>query len=398
MVTKWKNIKKILTGKQAALLYSIFSIILLMVNIWLGLTKGLYFTKLVIINFVLIILVIATGIKSALCYIFNNAENENDEVFNKIYYKIMITEFIGCILYTVIISAILVLGHTYNDDISFFDTLMMYHMGWIIFCIYFIPVFCSLFEVYLVSDKYRTNRLLMKEHEATLKIEKSDKFRTELLTNVTHDLKTPLTSIISYIALMEKEELSPIMQDYVTAISKKSTLLKEMIENVFDISKASSGNANLKIVSLDMNRLVMQVLDDVSDSYQEQQVNFKMELSDENTLFLGDSMFVYRIVQNLLVNAIKYSMDGTRIFIKTFVQDKKIFLQVLNTTKYPIEVDANDLKEKFVRGDKSRSTEGNGLGLAIVDAYVQALGGNFTIDVIGDTFKASITFDKEYVA
>jgi signal transduction histidine kinase len=142
----------------------------------------------------------------------------------------------------------------------------------------------------------------------------------------------------------------------------------------------------------------MQVLDDVSDSYQEQQVNFKMELSGENTLFLGDSMFVYRIVQNLLVNAIKYSMDGTRIFIKTFVQDKKIFLQVLNTTKYPIEVDANDLKEKFVRGDKSRSTEGNGLGLAIVDAYVQALGGNFTIDVIGDTFKASIAFDMEYVA
>jgi signal transduction histidine kinase len=191
---------------------------------------------------------------------------------------------------------------------------------------------------------------------------------------------------------MEKEELSPVMRDYVKALSEKSLLLKEMIDKVFEISKASSGNAELELVTLDMNKLVTQVQGDVCDTYSDKEIPFQTELSQEKTDFTGDSMCVYRIVQNLLVNAVKYSLEGTRIFVKTYIKDAKVFLQVINVSSYPIEGNANDFKEKFVRGDKSRSTEGNGLGLAIVDAYVQALGGSFTIEVMGDTFQATVSF------
>ena len=399
MDTRWKNlkeiIKKIMINKTASVIYFVVFILLLAGNIWLGLCEYEYYPALVIINFIFALLWIVTGIKIGMHNRLSKVENGSDEEFNTVYYKIIITELIGCILYIVFATAVLLLGHPYGDTDSFVNNLLMYNMEWIVFLIYIVPVFGSLFTVYIEGDRYRGRRLQQKEFETGLEKGKTENFRAELLTNVTHDLKTPLTAIIGYLALMEMEELSPVMQDYVKAVSEKSLLLKEMIEKVFEISKASSGNAELEMVSLDMNKLVMQVISDVSDTCNDKEIPFKIELSEEKTDFTGDSMYVYRIVQNLLVNAIKYSMAGTRIFVKTYVKESRVFLQIINVSSYPIEGDANDFKEKFVRGDKSRSTEGNGLGLAIVDAYVQAMGGNFTIEVMGDTFQVTVDFNHD---
>jgi signal transduction histidine kinase len=385
-------LKELLTNKTAENVYFTLSLLLFAGNLWLGLGEGKCFPSLVIINFIFALLWVITGIKAAIHSRMRKVENAGDEEFHKAYYKIMIAELAGCLIYSIGVTAVLNFGRLGGNEDSFLTTLLMYRMGWIVFLIYLVPVFGSLLTVYIESDRYRAKRLLQKEHEAVLEIGKTQNFRTELLTNVTHDLKTPLTAIIGYLALMEKEELSPVMRDYVKAVSEKSLLLKEMIDKVFEISKASSGNAELELVTLDMNKLVTQVLGDVSDTYSDKEIPFQTELSQEKTDFTGDSMCVYRIVQNLLVNAVKYFLEGTRIFVKTYAKDAKVFLQVINVSSYPIEGNANDFKEKFVRGDKSRSTEGNGLGLAIVDAYVQALGGSFTIEVMGDTFQATVSF------
>jgi signal transduction histidine kinase len=377
----------------ATIVYFNLSLLLTAGNIWLGLGRDECFPPLVIIDFIFILLWIVTGTKAAVRSLMSKVESKSNEEFNRVYYKIMIAELAGCLIYILSVTAVLLFGRQDSYAQSFFSDLVFYQMGWIIFLIYFVPVFGSLLTVYIESDKFRGRRLQQKEYEAVQEIEKAENFRTDLLTNVTHDLKTPLTAIIGYLALMEKEELSPVMQDYVKAVTEKSLLLKEMIDKVFEISKASSGNAELDMVTLDMNKLVTQVMGDVSDSYSDKEIPFITELTNEKTNFTGDSMCVYRIMQNLLVNAVKYSMEGTRIFVKTYVKDAKVFLQVINVSSYPIEGDANDFKEKFVRGDKARSTDGNGLGLAIVDAYVQALGGSFAIEVTGDTFMSTVSFN-----
>lgn len=398
MGIRWKGIsetlEKIICSKTAAVLYFIVFILIFAENIWLGLMEDECYPALVIINFIFALLFIVAGIKTGIKSRLGKVEDKSDGEFNKEYYRIITAELTGCLLYAVFATAVLILGSPGGGGDSFIKNLLMYHMEWIVFLIYIVPVFGSLFTVYIESDRYRQNRLKKKELEAVMEKGKTESIRAELLTNVAHDLKTPLTAIIGYLALMEKEELSPVMKDYVKAVSEKSMRLKDMIEKVFEISKASSKNAELKMETLDMNRLAAQVTADVSDTYRDKEIPFKLELSKEKADFTGDSIYAYQIVQNLIVNAVKYSMEGTRIFVKTYVKESGVFLQIINVSSYPIEGDADGLKERFVCGDKSRSTEGNGLGLAIVDAYVKALGGSFTIEVMGDTFKASVGFRR----
>ena len=246
-------------------------------------------------------------------------------------------------------------------------------------------------------DKERGKRAHLFEVEAIREKAKAESLRADLLTNVAHDLKTPLTATIGYLALMEKEELSPKMKDYVQICMQKSELLKEMIEKVSELSKASSGNAELSMERLDLSRLVRQVAADVCDTYRPKKRDFKYELAEE-LFFQGDSIYAYTIAQNLLVNAVKYSMENTRIFVKTYAENGHIFLEVINVSAEPIDVESDKLKERFVRGDASRSTEGNGLGLAIVDTYTHALGGEFHIEIVGDTFRAKLQFDPFLVS
>ena len=136
----------------------------------------------------------------------------------------------------------------------------------------------------------------------------------------------------------------------------------------------------------------MQLVSDIEDTYLDKKIPFQVNLSEEELFFMGDDIYAYRIVQNLLDNAVKYSLDGTRIFVKTYKKEGKVYLEIINVSAYPLDSEEDELKGKFVRGDKSRNTEGNGLGLAIVDAYTHALGGDFRIDIVGDTFRTVCDF------
>lgn len=227
---------------------------------------------------------------------------------------------------------------------------------------------------------------------------RSEQMKVDLISNVSHDLKTPLTSMVGYLELMKKEELSDVLEDYVEVMLRKAQKLKEMINSLFDLAKTSSGNVELKMEPMEMNRLIEQVYADMEDRIQKSGRELVVSLTREDTSFIADSSYMYRICQNLLENALKYSQEYTRIFLKTAVmveEDiKKVRFEITNTAGYRMEFTKEQVVERFVRGDESRTTEGNGLGLAIVNTYTAALGGSFEVNIDCDQFKATVEFLK----
>ncbi len=225
---------------------------------------------------------------------------------------------------------------------------------------------------------------------------RSEQMKVDLISNVSHDLKTPLTSMVGYLELMKKEELSDVLSDYIEVLSRKAQKLKEMIDSLFDLAKTSSGNVELKMESMELNRLIEQVKADMEDRIAESGREFVVMLTKEPTDFTADSGYMYRICQNLLENALKYSQEHTRIFLKTSVTEEgtKVRFELTNTAGYPMEFTKEQIMERFARGDESRTTEGNGLGLAIVSTYTAALGGQFDISIDCDQFRATVEFLK----
>ncbi len=228
---------------------------------------------------------------------------------------------------------------------------------------------------------------------------RSEQMKVDLISNVSHDLKTPLTSMVGYIELMKKEELTDVLSDYVEVLSRKAQKLKEMIDSLFDLAKTSSGNVELKIEPLEMNRLIEQVYADMEDRIELSGRELIVSLAQEDTGFLADSSYMYRICQNLLENALKYSQEYTRIFLKTIVlpaqgEKQKVRFEITNTAGYRMEFSKEQIVERFARGDESRTTDGNGLGLAIVNTYTAALGGRFDVKIDCDQFKAAVEFLK----
>ncbi len=223
---------------------------------------------------------------------------------------------------------------------------------------------------------------------------KSERMKVDLITNVSHDLKTPLTSVISYVDLLSKEDLPPEAADYVAILKKKSARLESMIHNVFDIAKATSGNATLELTTLHMNKLLEQTLADMQDVVEDSGFVLRIQMTEEDTAFIGDSGKMYRVCQNIIENALKYSLTGSRIFIRTWCDDSEVALQIVNTSAYEMHFDEESIMERFTRGDDSRSTEGNGLGLSIAKSFTEACGGTFAIFVEGDQFKALVKFPR----
>ena len=231
------------------------------------------------------------------------------------------------------------------------------------------------------------------------KVSRSDQLRMDLITNVSHDLKTPLTSMVGYIELLKKEELSDTARDYLEVISNRAGKLKEMIESLFTLAKVSSGNVELRKEHITLNRLIEQIFADMQDKILQSGLEFVTLLSEEDTGMIADNGYMYRICQNLLENALKYSAKGTRIFVTTRVlgeklNDEKVCLEITNTAGYHMDFQKEDIVERFARADKARTTEGYGLGLAIVSTYAKALGGEFDIFVDCDQFKARVIFPK----
>lgn len=223
---------------------------------------------------------------------------------------------------------------------------------------------------------------------------RDERMKIDLITNVSHDLKTPLTSIIGYIDLMKKEEgLSFEMQDYVEILSQKSDRLKSIVSDLFDLAKATSGNAEIQMERLDLCKLVIQTLGDMEDKIQASGQNLKTEIPEFPVYIIADGKKLYRVFQNIVENALKYALPGTRIFIQLVVENKHVYATVKNTASYEMNFTAEEILERFSRGDKARTTDGSGLGLSIAESFTQVCGGQFYVVVDGDQFKTSVVFD-----
>lgn len=223
---------------------------------------------------------------------------------------------------------------------------------------------------------------------------KSEKMKIDLITNVSHDLKTPLTSIIGYIDLLKKTELTDEARDYVDVLSRKSEHLKHMIQEVFEVSKATSGNMELHIETVDICTLILQTMGDMEEQIEDSHRIIRKTLAAEPLYVLSDGQRLYRIYQNLIENALKYSLEGSRIFIDAFGDEKTVTTIIKNTSSYEMDFTEETITERFTRGDISRTTEGHGLGLAIVKSFAEACGGKFHIDIDGDLFKATVCFPR----
>lgn len=221
---------------------------------------------------------------------------------------------------------------------------------------------------------------------------KSEKTKMELITNVSHDLKTPLTSVISYVDLLKNEPLGETAAEYVEIIDNKANRLRKILQDVFDLSKATTGAVEVHLEELDLRKLIEQTLLDMDSQVEASGHTIKQSLPDYAVIIRSDGNRLYRVLQNIIDNALKYTHPGTRIFLEltTVAQSARLILK--NTSAYAMEDDTDNLLQRFYRADKARTSEGSGLGLSIAESFTQLSGGTFDIELEGDMFKVILTF------
>ena len=220
---------------------------------------------------------------------------------------------------------------------------------------------------------------------------KSENMKTELITNVSHDLKTPLTSIINYIDLLKRENIEPEnARDYVSILDKKSQRLKILIEDLFEASKAASGAMELNITKIDIGQLLKQALGENDERFKDSNLEVKLNIPNDKVFINGDGKRLYRVFENLISNIVKYSLSNTRVYIDMFKENEEVIIVMKNISAYELSFDTNEITNRFKRGDASRSTEGSGLGLAIAKSIVELHGGSFKVEADGDLFKSII--------
>ena len=224
---------------------------------------------------------------------------------------------------------------------------------------------------------------------------KSQRMKTDLITNVSHDLKTPLTAIITYVNLLKEEKDEKKRQDYIDVLERKSLRLKVLIEDLFEISKASSKNVTLHLVDVDVVNLFKQVRLELSEKFKETELDFRCTYPDERAVAKLDSQKTYRIFENLLVNVVKYALPKTLVYVKIERIDEEVVLHIMNISATELNFNADEITERFVRGDAARNTEGSGLGLAIAKSFTELQKGRFKIETEGDLFKAEVAFSVE---
>lgn len=221
---------------------------------------------------------------------------------------------------------------------------------------------------------------------------KSERLKTELITNVSHDLKTPLTSILNYSDLLSKEDNSQEeAKEYAKIINEKSNKLKILIEDLFEVSKATSNNIELDRQELDFNSLVAQSIGEWEDKISENNIEIISNLPDEKVMLNLDGQKFSRVLDNLFSNISKYALENSRVYVD-LRDEGGVQLTIKNISKYPLNISAEELMERFTRGEKSRTTSGSGLGLSIASSFVRAHGASFDIDIDGDLFKVTIEF------
>jgi len=224
---------------------------------------------------------------------------------------------------------------------------------------------------------------------------KAERLKTDLITNVSHDLKTPLTSIINYTELLlGVPELPQEAKDYALIIAKKGDGLKKLTQDLFEVSKVQSGNEIFNPENLDVALLIEQTLGEFDDEIKASEITMCVK-ADKDLYIMADGKKMSRVMGNLIDNALKYAMKNTRVFIHAYREGSRVITEIKNISAYPMDFDEEEILGRFVRGDKSRTDGGNGLGLAIAQSFTEACGGEFKVVVDGDLFKAIITFEQQ---
>ena len=222
---------------------------------------------------------------------------------------------------------------------------------------------------------------------------KKERMQTELITNVSHDLKTPLTSIINYVDLMKRENpTDPKIQEYLRILDEKSQRLKVLTEDVVEASKASTGNIKLEMNDIDFVEMVQQVIGEFEEKFQEKNLTMMVHFTDEPSIIYADGQRMWRVLENVFGNVVKYAMEGTRVYAEISNRNKKVTFSLKNISAQPLNISADELTERFIRGDVARNTEGSGLGLSIAKSLTELQGGEFKLYLDGDLFKVMITF------
>lgn len=221
---------------------------------------------------------------------------------------------------------------------------------------------------------------------------KSERMKTELITNVSHDIKTPLTSIINYVDLLQKPHTPEEEKTYLEVLNRQSQRLKKLIEDLMEMSKASTGNLTADITKLDAVESVNQTLGEFADKLEKAQLTPVFRHPEESVAMMADGRLAWRVLSNLLSNTVKYALPGTRVYIDVMALEGKAIISLKNISRDELNVDADELMERFVRGDDSRNTEGSGLGLNIAKTLMELQKGQLQLLVDGDLFKVTLIF------
>ncbi len=349
-------------------------------------------------------------------------------VFSKV--PFIIKAFLLYIVITIveIIVALLVTNAVYIDEAGFIVLMLLK----IICAIAYMGFVCMMQELFMGGDKlakgeygHKVNTRFMfgkfKEHGENLNHinegvqlavddrMKSERMKTELITNVSHDIKTPLTSIINYVDLLQKEDIEKEPEaSYIEVIARQSARLKKLIVDLVDASKASTGNVKVELVNMDANMIAEQASGEYIDKLMQKNITLVTNLAKDRAGIEADGRHLWRVFDNLLNNAFKYTMPGTRLYVNTYITDEdgnvirdltksikepaKVCIEFKNISEAPLNISSDELMERFVRGDSSRNTEGSGLGLSITRSLCQLQHADFNIVIDGDLFKAVITF------
>jgi signal transduction histidine kinase len=229
--------------------------------------------------------------------------------------------------------------------------------------------------------------------QAVDSIVKNERLKAELITNVSHDIKTPLTSIVNYVDLLKRENIQgERVQQYLEVLDQKSQRLRQLTEDLVEASKITSGNIELHLMKLSLQSMWQQAYGEFQERFEEHGLILVCTLDKEPVHIMADGRQLWRILENLLGNICKYAMENTRVYVELYREDRTAYLSLQNTAREHLTADGEELTGRFVRGDKSRNTEGSGLGLSIAQSLVQLHGGTFSVTVEDDTFHVNLTF------
>jgi signal transduction histidine kinase len=237
------------------------------------------------------------------------------------------------------------------------------------------------------------NRLSQGISKAVAARMRSERLKTELITNVSHDIKTPLTSIINYADLISAEETdNPRITEYSQVLLRQSERLKKLLEDLLEASKATTGNLEVDLKPCEVGVLLTQAVGEYQKRMEERHLELRTSQPEEPVRVMADGRHLWRVFDNLLNNICKYAQENSRVYVSVEMREKKVHIIFRNMSKYALDITGEELEERFVRGDRSRHMEGNGLGLSIAKSLTELLNGSMTIVTDGDLFKVMLEF------